>query len=227
MSDVYIVVEGQTEQTFIRDVLAPEMGGRGLFLFAVLVGKPGHKGGDIRFERVSEDVIRFLKQRPDTYVSTMLDYSRIDINWPGADAVRALCAEGTKVSASQKGEILEQETVARIEKILPENEIARRFLPYVEMHEFEALLFSNAEVLVRKMNVDMADIMEILGPYDGPEEINSDPEKTPSKRLLGFDPAYRKVAMGRILAAAVGVQEMRLQCPHFDGWLARLEGLES
>ncbi|MBN2315599.1 MAG: hypothetical protein JXM79_16845 [Sedimentisphaerales bacterium] len=47
---VYIIVEGQTEQTFVRDLLAPEMGGQGIFLYPVLIGKPGHKGGNVQFE---------------------------------------------------------------------------------------------------------------------------------------------------------------------------------
>ena len=80
---VYIIVEGQTEQTFVRELLAPEMGYQGIFLHPVLIGKPGHKGGDIRFERAKEDIGRFLKQRSSTHISTMFDYFRLEPSWPG------------------------------------------------------------------------------------------------------------------------------------------------
>ncbi|MEA2085388.1 MAG: hypothetical protein U9O82_14345 [Thermodesulfobacteriota bacterium] len=49
--EIYIVVEGPTEQTFVRDVLAPQMAHKGIYLHTALIGKPGHKGGNIQFDR--------------------------------------------------------------------------------------------------------------------------------------------------------------------------------
>lgn len=80
---IYLIVEGQTERTFVRDVLAPVIATSGLLLYPVLIGKPGHKGGDLRFERAKSDIGQFLKQRSDTYISTMFDYYRISPIWPG------------------------------------------------------------------------------------------------------------------------------------------------
>ena len=57
--DVYVIVEGQTEQTFVRDVLAPEMGKQGIFMHPALIGKPGRKGGDVRFQRAKGVMVRF------------------------------------------------------------------------------------------------------------------------------------------------------------------------
>jgi hypothetical protein len=68
--EIYIIVEGQTEQTFVRDVLAPQMANKGIYLYPALIGKPGHKGGNIRFDRVKQDIGHFLKQRNDTYMGT-------------------------------------------------------------------------------------------------------------------------------------------------------------
>jgi hypothetical protein len=76
--NIYIVVEGQTEQTFVRDVLAPTMAQKGIYLHPALIGEPGHKGGNIRIARAKKDIGHFLKQRNDTYVSMMFDYFRID-----------------------------------------------------------------------------------------------------------------------------------------------------
>lgn len=82
--EIYIIVEGQTEQTFVRDVLAPQMKHKEIYLLPSLIGKPGQKGGNIRFDRAKTDIGNFLKQRTGTYVSTMFDYFRIDSRWPGS-----------------------------------------------------------------------------------------------------------------------------------------------
>ena len=85
--EVYIVVEGQTEQTFVRDILSPQMECKGIYLYPALIGKPGHRGGNVRFDMARNDIGHFLKQRNGTYVSTMIDYSMIDPNWPGMSEV--------------------------------------------------------------------------------------------------------------------------------------------
>ena len=223
--EIYVVVEGQTEQTFVRDVLAPEMAYKKIYLYPALIGKPGHKGGDIRFERAKVDIGKFLKQRPDIYVSTMFDYFRIDENWPGRDIVRQKIENGAVLSAAEKANTLETATLTRIKKLFPDCDVESRFVPYIEMHEFEALLFSNAEILAQKIGVGIDLINNILAEYNGPEEINDDPVKAPSKQLEVFNPAYRKVAMGKTIADSIGIQEMRNQCPHFNDWLTRLEHL--
>ena len=58
-----------------------------------------------------------------------------------------------------------------------------RFIPYIEMHEFEALLFSDADILAEKIGINVSQIREILEEYNSPEEINDDPAKAPAKRL--------------------------------------------
>ena len=224
--DIYIVVEGQTEQTFVRDVLAPQMASQGKSLYPALIGKPGHKGGDIRFDRAKDDIGNFLKQRNDTYISTMFDFFRINSDWPGKEEVLRQRANGVTLSAIQKAEILETATRAEIVRKFPGNDSADRFIPYIEMHEFEALLFSDADLLAEKIEIDVAHIREILQAYPNPEEINDDPAKAPSKQLEALKHGYyRKVAIGKTVAEAIGIQAIRRQCPHFHRWLTTLEQL--
>jgi len=222
MSDVevYIIVEGRTEQTFIREVLAPVFGYKGLFLYPVLIGNPGHKGGDIRFSRAENDISNFLKQRSDIYVSSMFDYFRIDPDWPGRANVR------DNDTAVKKAEKIEDKTLTEIIKSFPNQNAEERFIPYIEMHEFEALSFSDASVLANLIGVDPGKIDSVLNECGEPEEINDNPETSPSKRLQSLsDKKYRKVAMGKAIAEAIGIQTMRKKCPHFDEWLKRLERL--
>jgi hypothetical protein len=100
--EIFIIVEGQTEQTFVRDVLAPQIATKGIYLYSALIGKSGHKGGNIRFDRVKKDIGHFLRQRNDTYISTMFDYFRIDSKWPGRVEVDQKIRNGATLTASHK-----------------------------------------------------------------------------------------------------------------------------
>ena len=222
-AEIFIVVEGPTEQTFVRDVLAPQMAHKGIFLHPALIGKPGHKGGDIRFDKARNDIGNFLKQRNDTYISTMFDYFRIDSGWPGRAEVQRQVQTGTTLTASHKAEILEAATRHEIVKAFPGCNAENRFVPYIEMHEFEALLFSDADILAEKTGIEVSLIRSIIEAYANPEEINDDPAKAPGKRLESLKNGYRKVAMGKTISEAIGIQAIRRECPHFNNWLEKLE----
>ena len=96
MSRVIAVVEGQTEQGFVREVLAPFLSHKNVYMTAQLVGKPGHKGGDCRYERAKRDVLALLRQEADTVVTTMFDFYALPDSWPGRAEARTapLCRKG-------------------------------------------------------------------------------------------------------------------------------------
>ena len=223
---VYIVVEGRTEQTFVRDLLAPQMADQGIFLYPKLIGKPGHKGGNIRFDRALKDIGNLLKQREDIFISTMFDFFRIDSQWPGKMETDRLIKSGIGLSANEKAKILEDATYNEIAEAFSKFDSKKRFVPYIEMHEFEALLFSDAGILSEKTGINASAIQAIMEQYDNPEEINDDPAKAPSKRLESLSSGYRKTAMGKTISEAIGIQAIRGQCPHFDEWLKRIELLK-
>jgi len=216
--EVYVIVEGQTEQTFIREILAPLMSYKGIYLHPAIIGKPGHKGGDIKFERAKSDIGKLLKQRYSIYVSTMFDYFRIEPDWPGRKNILSID------TASQKAKKLEQETLLSMIQEYPDLNVEKRFIPYVSMHEFEALLFSDTDKLAKIIHTDPSKIENILKECGEPEEINDNEQTAPSKRLQSLCyKKYRKVAMGKIIAYSVGIKTMRKKCPHFNEWLNKLE----
>lgn len=225
--ELILVVEGRTEQSFVREVLAPYLGGRGIYASPALIGKPGHKGGSIHFQRAQNDVGHFLKQRTDTFVSTMFDYFRIDSDWPGVADVRSLLAQGQKLPAQEKARIVEVRTHQEISKLFPQHAADRRFIPYIEMHEFEALLFSGPEQLSQGVGVSKQRIEDILARYTSPEDINEHPKNAPSKQLEDIAPGYRKVAMGTTISKGIGIPVIKAKCPHFNEWIERLEVLRN
>jgi hypothetical protein len=217
--EVFIICEGPTERTFIGEVLAPKIMHKSIFLYPILIGKPSHQGGNIKFDRAKVDIEGFLKQRPDIYVSTMFDYFRLDPNWPGNEKIQG------KLAATKKAEKIEAATLAEIEKLFPQLNVRKRFIPYIEMYEFEALLFSDASKLAEKIGVRSSQIEQILTECREPEEINDGAETSPSKRIIKLNNSYRKVAMGKTISEAIGIQNIRGKCPHFNGWLTKLEQL--
>ena len=102
-----------------------------------------------------------------------------------------------------------------------------RFFAYIQMHEFEALLFSNPQVLAETMRKPEStdELQAIVSQCGSPEEINDNPNSAPSKRLLSLFKGYNKVHSGTLAATRIGLSCMRAQCSHFDKWVCRLESL--
>lgn len=223
--DVIVVVEGQTEATFIRDILAPYMARTHIHLSAPIIGKPGHKGGAVSFKRTIADMKCFLSQRSDTYVTTMFDYYGIASDWPGVDALRKQMQTGQALSVQEKAGQLENATLQQLKKNLPEYDVDKRVIPYFQMHEFEALLFSDASKLAEIIDVNLKDIQSILEHYKEPEAINDKPETAPSKQINRLRPGFRKIAMGIEIAEKINIDTMRQKCNHFNDWLTRIEQL--
>jgi len=198
-----------------------------IYLHPVLIGKPGHKGGNIHFGRAKKDIGTFLKQQTNTYISTMFDYFRIDPNWPGMSDVSKRIRNGANLSAIDKAKTLEAETFSAIVESFSGHDSENRFIPYIEMHEFEALLFSDADILAEKSGINILEIQKINDEYENPEEINDNPTKTPGKRLEALKTGYRKVAMGKTISEAIGIKKIREQCPHFNNWLTKLENIKN
>ena len=216
---VAVICEGFTEQTFIREVLAPSLWSRNIFLEYPLLGRPGHKGGNVEFKRALSDIGIFLKQRPDIFVSTMFDLYGMDSDWPGVSELHK------GMAPSHKAELVEARTVASVKDNLPLLDIERRFIPYVAVHEFEALLFSDPAILASHLGVKPVTVERILQECREPEAINDNPNTAPCKRIEALTPGFRKTVKGRAIAVEIGVNTMREKCPHFNFWINRLEAL--
>lgn len=223
MNEVNIIVEGPTERNFINSVLIPYLAEQQCYAKAWLIGKPGHKGGDVKPERFYNDIGHALFQRTDTRISSMIDYFRLDSNWPGMDDIKKHRTNGSTLSTDEIEQVLCQRTQTDIESRFPSCNVSQRFIPYFSMHEFEALLFSDVSKLSQNLQIPEKTCRDILDVYTGnPEQINTDPSKAPSKRILSLYPAYKKVIQGKIIAESIGIPKMRAKCPCFDQWVCNL-----
>ena len=196
-AEVVVLVEGPTEQRFVKQILAPELASR-VFLTPIILDKPGEKGGDVKFARAKNDIGRHLKQRSDTWVTLLVDYYGIRNDWPGYfDAV-------SKLTGSQKEEVICRATAAEVNRLYPELNTGKRFIPYFSMHEIEALYFSDPSVLADRLNVRQSLVEAILDECGSPEQIDNSPLTAPSKRLEALCPRFKKTTTGITIAGSIG-----------------------
>ena len=222
MHRVLTVVEGFTERAIVEQTFAPYLGARGLSVHAKVIGKPGHKGGIRSFEAVRKEILALLKQERNSHVSTFFDYYGLPENWPGVPQ-----AKGKK--AREIAAIVEMAMRSAVESKMDASDDPNRFVPYVQMHEAEALLFSDTNVMAsvferRDLQASLDRIVQECGEC---EEINDHETTAPSKRIEKLFPAYRKGsgirAHAPMILKRIGMDRLRKACPHFNEWIAALE----
>jgi len=220
MIRIYVIAEGQTEETFVSAVLAPHLYNMEIYPTPILIGKPGHKGGILSYQRAKNDILMMLKQDQDAYCTTMFDYFRLPQNFPGMPVQ-------IQTPVERKAKIVEEATYNDIHESLGENLRPDRFIPYIQMHEFEAILFSDPGAFSRGIfEPNLAEEFgEIRRQFNTPEEINENPTGAPSKRIIAIFPAYEKVIHGSLAAIEIGLETIRRECLNFNNWLTKIENL--
>ena len=219
--EIVALVEGPTEKIFIADILVPYLAGLGVFMTPIIISKPGQKGGDVRFARVKNDIGLHLKQRPDTYLTLFVDYYGIKSDWPGYEEAKR------QSTPSNKAEKINSETKSQVNRLFGTCDSDRRFIPYVAIHEFEALLFSEPQKLAEQLHVSQSKIDKILVECGEPENIDDSPMTSPSKRLEDLSDQFKKTLTGIAIAKAIGLTKIRESCPIFNGWLTVVTNLKS
>lgn len=218
-AEVVVLVEGRTEQLFINNLLATYMVERSVLMTPIILNKPGQKGGDVKFARAKNDIEKHLKQRSDTWMTLMVDYYGIHSDWPGFNESKQ------ERLHSCRAEIMNKATAQSIIELFADYEPKQRFIPYVSMHEIEALYFSDPALLAYKLGVKQREIDMILTECGEPEKINDNIQTSPSKRLEALFKGFKKTVTGLDIARNMGIEPMRQACPIFNDWLKQLEKL--
>lgn len=217
MCRVHLIVEGQTEESFVKTVLAPYLGGFAIYVDAraVETGRKGparFRGGMTNYAKAKRDISTWLAEDQTAYVSTMFDLYRLPQDFPGFQQHQTAQA---------------RQRVVALQQHLSQDINNRRFVPYIQLHEFEALLFSvpaEFDNLVPGNNLPA--LNQILAQFNNdPELINDSPQTAPSKRLEQLYPRYDKVAYGTRVADRTGLPSILGRCTHFRQWVDTLKGL--
>lgn len=213
MKRLCIICEGITEQNFVKTTLEPHLRNFGLCVAPPLIrtrpGKPG--GGDVTVARVVEHI--YCEYPNFNFITTFLDFY----------------AFHDKEKLNKNG--IEQKILTATLLRRPQAD-PKRVIPYLQMHEFEALLFSDIEkfylVLDGWNKSTREELKKIVGKFGSPEEINNHPSTSPSNILRKiFSDNFSKTEHGPLIAQEIGLNTIRKACPSFDDWVRRLESLHT
>ena len=224
MTRLLINVEGATEEAFVAGILARHLYRLGYTQVAARkMGKQrerDRRGGIRPWPEARANILDILRNDPEVIVSTMVDYYGMpqhgEAAWPGRAGATAQLSYPNSIEQSVFGDV--------------RNHLgndAMRFIPFVMMHEFEALSFSDCEGFAQAIGrPDLTPTLQgIRDRFDTPEDINDSPYTAPSKRVEALIPGYRKPVQSIQAVTAIGLTAIRAECRHFRGWLEHLEGL--
>jgi hypothetical protein len=228
MSRLLIHVEGQTEEGFVNEVLRDHLVAAGYHsVSARIIGNARlrqQRGGIRPWPSVRKDIINHLRYDGGCIATTMIDFYGLprqgDSAWPGR-----MAAIGADIES--KASCVETALEADLVNEVGPGFDPRRFVPFVVMHEFEGLLFSDCAAFSRGIGRDDLEprFREIRNAFNTPEEINDSPDTCPSRRIKKLVPGYEKPLLGTLAVLEIGMLRIRAECPHFHQWLAKLEAL--
>lgn len=217
MKRIFVVTEGQSETNFVNRVLVPYFCGSQKILIPTTVltkadeqkGKM-YKGGMLNYAKAHSTIIKDLAYSKDqnVYVTTMFDLYALPKDTPG------------KKDADKIKEPYEK--VAYLEKALFDSENLNRpvYHPYIQLHEFEALLFTDLDYLAEQyFEYDIQPLRNCLLEKKNPELINDGAETAPSKRVIACIPDYDKATSGVSVLEKIGLDNLCKSCKHFSEWI--------
>lgn len=221
MTRLYALVEGQTEEQFAKEMLGPHLQGLGVWIYPIIVetsrdasGRK-HRGGG-HWKNWKRDLMRIRAQSGnDVRITTMFDLYGLPEDFPG------LAKHASEADGIARANALEVALAEAVDD--------RRFIPYIQVHEFEALVLAALNDLRGFLDApdDLAGVDQLIALVQttAPEAINDGVQTAPSKRLESSIPGYRKALHGPLAVAAAGLRALRMACPRFGAWVAGLESL--
>jgi len=228
MARLLIHVEGQTEEDFVNEVLRNHLVNQGYeSVGARIVGNNRlrrRRGGIRSWPSVMKDIVNHLRQDPGCIATTMVDFYGLpkqgDGAWPGR-------AAATGQSTQLKASSVEKALLKNVIEAMGAKFDPRRFVPFVMMHEFEGMLFSDCAAFGRGIGRSSLEprFREVRDEFDTPEDINDSPTTAPSKRVEKIVPGYEKPLLGTLAVLEIGLARIRAECHHFAAWLDKLESI--
>ncbi|GIJ95952.1 hypothetical protein CAPN001_05210 [Capnocytophaga stomatis] len=219
MKRIIIICEGQTEQEFVQKIMYPFFIGKHIILDAPLIKHS--RGGMVDWQLLKKQIENHLIQDKNSIVSTFIDYYGLHSGYefPGWEQAKRITDKNLKLKH------LEMKMKADIS-----SDLQHRFIPYMQLHEFEGLLFCEKEVFLQIFPnnelIGKDELAYIFANFDNPEMINDKKETSPSHRLARIIKGYDKVVYGNILAETIGLHRIRNKAPRFNNWIETLSKIE-
>jgi hypothetical protein len=214
MKRVIIICEGETEQEFCKNILLPHLMPHNIFIQSPLIKKT--MGGIVQWSILKKEIENHLLE-PNVIVSTLIDYYGLykKHNFPR-------WTEGERIiDKNSRMDFLENAMKEDIS-----DAIKYRYIPYLQLHEFEGLLFNDIQIFFDQVPQDelvgITELKKTFEDYDNPEMINNNRETSPSHRLKRIIKGYNKPLYGHYFAEAIGIEQIRAKSPRFNQWVQKI-----
>lgn len=215
MRGIYIICEGQTEEEFVNHILSPFFYSHQIYDVRpiLMATSKGQKGGDIKYDRLKFNIDKLLKSQTDILVTTFIDFFRLKNDFPKYELAQE------KLNKIHKVDFLEQALAQAISN--------PRFIPYIQLHEFESLLFAAKEGFESLPDLKQANLNSLLlavEEKENPEELNDGELTAPSKRLEQLIPGFdkNKPLYGGLIAEVNTISVVLDRCLRFKTWVETL-----
>jgi Domain of unknown function (DUF4276) len=214
---VHFLVEGQTEEIVVRDVIEPSFArfddvylSSSLFITKRPAVGPARRGGIVGWARLQRELKRLLGDSSITVLTTLFDYYAFPRDAPGMSD-RPLGSPYDRVRHVEKA----------IAKVINDG----RFLPHLTLHEIETWVLADCARLGEAMGdpTGAVELLQVVDQKSSPELIDDGPATAPSKRILNAFPTFKKTIDGPLVMADIGLESIRRCCPHANDWLTEIE----
>lgn len=216
MKRLIIVCEGQTEQEFCIDILQPHLNQFGIIIQNPTIKKTA--GGIVRWATLKNQIETHLKQDQTAFVTTLIDFYGIHPYHNYPNWLQASQHNNKNIGMDLMEQGMQSDIPAQFQ---------HRFIPYIQLHEFEGLLFCDINVFDNGFEknefLDYNYLVETINNNQNPELINDSTITAPSKRLDRIFKDYSKITHGCLIAQDIGINNIRAKCPRFDKWIDNLE----
>ncbi len=215
-----ITAEGFSEERFVSDVIRPHLLSFGIYtdVRKILTNRKLRKrGGIVEYNRFKRDVVQWIRENPNAYHTTLIDLYGLKSDFPGFQATTHLQPYSR---------------ISEIERLLRQDIGHYKFIPYIQLHEYEALMYSDTNQMEKWLglynDLPVACFTKIKQSVQdhNPELINEHPETAPSKRIRAVCDSYDKVNDGILILQEIGLPTLRKECKHFNEWITILESLK-
>lgn len=213
--NIAISVEGQTEESFVKQILAPYFMQKNIFIEPIIVktkklANHSFKGGTISFDKAMSEITKLLTRKYDI-VTTFYDYYGLHKDFIPENSLKD-----------------SYEIIGLIESHMSSHINNKKFIPYIQLHEFESFLFIESDTTVNNLiNCNKSILEQIINKAlqqanNNPELVNNSPETAPSKRILKGFSSYQKIIDGTNICRDLGIQKICEHCPHFNEWISTI-----
>lgn len=212
---IYIICEGQSEEEFVNGILRPYFNSQQIYdvRSILMTTSKGHKGGDVKYDRLKFNIDKLLNRETDILVTTFIDFFRLKNDFPKFEDAQAI------QNKIQRVQFLEQALAVAIDN--------PRFIPYIQLHEFEGLLFASKdgfEFLPDLKPANLKSLLSAVNEKENPEELNDGELTAPSKRLEQLIPGFdkNKPFYGGFIAEVNTIGAVLDRCLRFKTWVETL-----